>query len=520
MKTVQIVLLLALASVPAWGSSAKVDSLKRLLEHHATTDKAEVLWNIAYELFDVDNGQAVFYAERAYHEVWKRGDSLQIVKVGTTYGQLLRRVGKVDHSIEVSSRMLPIAKRHNYRKYWKMLLNSLGVAYMFSGDYANGIDMGYQSLLLRQQDGDSNEIAMAMYNIGFIHSKLDEFDESILMTKNAIAIYKNLNNSEEHLIVGYNNLGSAYYDKGDFEGALKQLYIALGLVRKTGIDISAPQILQSAAHCHFASGRIDSARYYGFLAVSLGSEQNNIWASFYGYSVLTRVALETGDMSNAARYLSIADSLAKVGEYPYLRFEIIELKIKVLLATKGSPEVTDLFNSYIDKSDSLVSARNSTLIRRHQISFAQKKNEDRIRAQTNIMESQKEFIQRQWSYVVTVTTLVVIVAILSIALYGAYRRIRLVNGMLDLRIVKRTQELADQRDKLQHYIGEERLINLKIHEELISLSNSLKGLLGLAAIDRKENTQVYLDRAIELTSRIDVLGAKLVERQLSRERME
>ncbi len=90
MKTVLCISLLTLVSMQALGGSEKVDSLKQLLEQHTTTDKAEVLWGIAYELFDVDNAQALFYAERAYHDVWKRGDSLQIVKVGTTYRQLLR----------------------------------------------------------------------------------------------------------------------------------------------------------------------------------------------------------------------------------------------------------------------------------------------------------------------------------------------------------------------------------------------------------------------------------------------
>ncbi len=93
MKIVQPLLVLVLLAGPVrlQASNPKVDSLLRVLQTHATADRAEVLWGIAYELFDIDNGQAVFYAERAYHEVWAKGDSLQIVKVGTTYGQLLRR---------------------------------------------------------------------------------------------------------------------------------------------------------------------------------------------------------------------------------------------------------------------------------------------------------------------------------------------------------------------------------------------------------------------------------------------
>lgn len=41
----------------------KVDSLLRVLESNAPGNKVEVLWGIAYELFDVNNSEALFYDE-------------------------------------------------------------------------------------------------------------------------------------------------------------------------------------------------------------------------------------------------------------------------------------------------------------------------------------------------------------------------------------------------------------------------------------------------------------------------
>lgn len=100
-------------------------------------------------------------------------------------------------------------------------------------------------------------------------------------------------------------------------------------------------------------------------------------------------------------------------------------------------------------------------------------------------------------------------AILAIALYGAYRRIKRINAQLDARVIERTIELASQRDVLQHHVKQEKLIRAKVSAELFSLSNSLSGLIRLATIDNKENSKVYFDRSIELINRIANLGAKL-----------
>ena len=61
MKTIKAISLLGwvLAAGTLAAQNPKVDSLLHALETNPTADRAEMLWGVAYELYDVDNATAL-----------------------------------------------------------------------------------------------------------------------------------------------------------------------------------------------------------------------------------------------------------------------------------------------------------------------------------------------------------------------------------------------------------------------------------------------------------------------------
>ena len=82
-------------------SSNKIDSLKNELRISAERNQFNVLWGLAYELFDIDNEEAIKYAKLSRASALRDGDSVEIVKSGRILGQLLRRMNELDESIKV-----------------------------------------------------------------------------------------------------------------------------------------------------------------------------------------------------------------------------------------------------------------------------------------------------------------------------------------------------------------------------------------------------------------------------------
>src|SRR5262245_60820729 len=107
---------------------SKVDSLKLELGLGGDSNRFNVLWGLAFELFDVDNPQAIIYAQEAYKYALKKGDSTGIVMAGRISGQLLRRLDKLDESIKILLEVLPASQSKELIREHKMILNALALA--------------------------------------------------------------------------------------------------------------------------------------------------------------------------------------------------------------------------------------------------------------------------------------------------------------------------------------------------------------------------------------------------------
>lgn len=513
MKTVQFICLLVLVTAPALGSNTKVDSLKQLLEQHATTDKAEVLWGIAYELFDVDNTQALFYAERAYHEVWKRGDSLQIVKVGTTYGQLLRRMGKLDHSIEVSSRMLPIAKRHEYRKYWKMLLNSLGFAYIDKSIYDVALDLNFQSLILRQEDADTMELATTLQNIGLIFFRIADWERSLEYSISSIELIKSMSRkpdwSDEYMLICNGNIACVYYEQRRYSEAIKYFRLSL---RNSRMEINGrATYLWTFAHSFMKINSFDSANYYAKQGIVESRKRQNLMALAYTYLIMSEIKLKEGDFRQSELFLDSAEQIRKVTDYTSLGYEILGQRLKFLAMTRKGSEVLKAFEEYEIFGDSLDDLNGESRIKSLQVALAQRENESKLKAQSAIMLLQKQNLDRQQTFIFVVSGLLIMMLFLAVALYRSNNQKQEVNQMLDRIVEARTKELSKHRDSLQHLIDEENGRRGRASAELMGMFKTLKGLLYLAKIDPGKRDDDYLEKALGLTIQMESVSQKYNE---------
>lgn len=511
MKTVQRVVFLMAGLCclsPAHANNAKVDSLKRLLQSHTMTDKAEVLWNIAYELFDVDNPQAVFYAERAYHDVWVRGDSLQIVKVGTTYGQLLRRVGKLDQSIEVSSCLLPVARRNDLKKYIKMLLNSMAMAFTYREMYDKALEYYYESLNMRKMDGDTTEILVALQNLGFIFYKLEDFSEANALSESVIKMAK-YPRHDEQIAVAYLTIGSSFFDRRKYHEAAFNLRKAIKIDSERSLMNIRAQLFQVYSHTLFNLGKPDSSRLYATEAIRIARERMDPWQLTMSHFMLAKVEMKARNFVESNRTVQSIDSILRDFPAPMLHANLLKLRISLLLEMK-EPNFATLFEGYLHFLDSVHQSHTNARIRQLHISYSQRENLAKIENQAGILNLQEVALKRNRQGILLISSLLMIVLVLIVMLYKAYIRKKKINRMLDQRVVERTKELLMQRDSLQHYMDEERVKKAKISSELMSRLNTLSGLLKLVILDSQNSVSLAL-KADELAEELKAMskGIKL-----------
>ncbi len=510
MKNVhRLLILLSLGLFPglAPAMNPKVDSLLRVLESNVPGDKVEVLWGIAYELFDVNNAEALFYATRAYQEVWKGGDSLQIVKVGTTYGQLLRRMDRVEESMNVSTQLLPIAKRNDLRKYTKMLLNSLALGHTFKLEYDNALEYHFESLAMRQREGNSQEIAVALLNIGTVYYSLGDYELSIEHLNKSLEFSLAVHDSTNLRYV-FQNIGLAFTMLKKYELALDYFDRAL----KIGEDSSNRNLTAPTeygfAECYFHSGKYDSSRVHALRSLTLAKDANDQRFQIINHILLARIALQYKQLLVCNNSLSQAELFRRLSEYPQLQIEICKVRAEYYSATGAYEAATRSLKQLSLLREEIVVDEVNRGVRRAHTKFAQAENARKIEMQSKIMELQGEVLSRLQWIIALCLVLGVALGCLALVFFKLNRQKERINEILDKRVKERTEELSAQRDMLQHEVDQQEVFRRRVFEQVIALTSTLKGLLQLGRREISNNPSVYFQEAEATTARIGEVVAE------------
>src|SRR5688572_15899003 len=107
----------------------KIDSLIEVANSSQGLRKYKAEFQIAYDLFDIDNKVAAHHAAVAYEVALEEGDTAKTVRSGRLYGQLLRRISRLDDAIDIFLKLMPLSERMEDKTEQGKILNALAVAY-------------------------------------------------------------------------------------------------------------------------------------------------------------------------------------------------------------------------------------------------------------------------------------------------------------------------------------------------------------------------------------------------------
>jgi len=196
-----------------------IDSLLNVVKNgvdEKSTIEAKV--ELSWEYLDVDNRKSLDYSSDAFELAIQFGDSAQMVRAGRIKGQALRRFDRLQESIEVLGVVLPIAKRHSLKDEYKKILNGLAVAHTFKAEYDKALEYNFQSLILREAEGNKAEISITLNNIGLVYFKLNNFDGALKYYNRCLSFKEEVGDTTDlHKL--YINLGLSYLHIENFKEA-------------------------------------------------------------------------------------------------------------------------------------------------------------------------------------------------------------------------------------------------------------------------------------------------------------
>lgn len=505
MPVVVIVFLASFYPIEIYSQVAanRIDSLKRELNTNPA-DRFEVLWSLAYDLFDVDNAQAVIYAKEAYAFSTTKLDTMNMIRSGRIYGQLLRRLDQLEESVQVLEEVLLIARKMNYVKEMKLILNALAVARTVRAEYGKALEYHYESLLIREKEGDKKQISITLNNIGTIHYKLSNIDSALLYFMKSLKAKQEARDSFDldHL---YLNIGLCYNEFKDYKNSL--IYFNKSF-EVCGSGCSNQVIMEG--EMGIGKSLLDQQQY-GEAIVHLNNSyrlsllENSRQYQLYCLYSLAKISLARSNLIEVDKYLKQIDRINESIYYKDILRDIYDLKAEYYTIRKDFERA----NFYSRKSAKLLDSLFSTALikdlTRIQTKISQRENLLHIEAQAKIVALQEETVRQHRSLNLALAGLVLLAVGLIFTLYTINRQKQRINVVLDERVKERTRELEQHRDELRK-LHEEKVIELKnVHTDILASRASLKGLTDLAFTESAsvdENKKFYHDKIMEVINRL------------------
>lgn len=523
-----LTLYLFLANSALAQESSKVDSLK----HELSSAKGETRFAVLNELFKQTNTsnfeEAFTYASQYNDLAVSLGDSSKIVQGGRMKAYSLMDLGKNEEAVNTLLFVLKVANR-NQLKYpelkpqIKFILNNAGIAYMYLGNYDKALDLHYQSLIIREGEGDKRSIRTALNNIGLVFYNLKDYERSIQYYIRVIDICEQLDDyvGQERLHI---NLGLAYNKLGKFKDAIKYFHRGFEICKNKCDDNIVKEGLEGLGYAYEANNQLDKAKENFLKSLEISRKQNDTRYISENLLSLGEIEISLKNYEQGIKYLKEAESLDETANNAIGKLSVYKELAKYYGDKKDFQKSLDYQTKYSQFKDSIFSEQLIRNLTKVQTNFDQRENLKTIAETNQVVALQKEVItrtERQYFFIIAITCLI---ASLATVLYYFTRRQQKINQELSRaknKIEEQNTQLAGYNRQLEEKVTERtkdlnlsnkalRQVNEELDNFIYKTSHdirgplaTLKGMCNVALMD------VTDELAIDYLKKLDVTADRM-----------
>ncbi len=516
--SVRLIFMCGLLSVSAQAQDLdRIDSLKSALRTAPRNARFELHFALFREYLSVDRDQAFAQVSTALDLALKSGDSLNIVKASNGKGFIFRDEGNLRGAIKTFEYGLAIAKRNQFANQVKYLLNNLALAHTLSASYDQALNYHFESLKIREGEGNPSEITVAFNNIGLVYFELRDYDNALIYYEKSYEV-KVANGIKYDLERSLINLGLVYNQLGRYDKAESKLREAEAICKTTKC---APDIILEANLALGASllhqKEYSQAEKYFMTSMELSLKTGLPIYTCTNFAGLAELRYEQKRISEAIDFLDKSQEVAKEMGYRNIILQNYLLYTK-MYSDLGDYQRTSYYQGlYIRLNGEIFNGDLIKNISRISSDYQEQENLKTIAEKDEILELNGEVIFQQQMLVWLLIAVAVLTSLLGYVIYRNYKKIKAVNGalasakriievqnrLLDKQVQEKTKELIDTNESLVKVNDELDNFIYKTSHDIRGPLASLKGMVNLAMMDVKD------DKALGYLSKLDRTAEKL-----------
>jgi len=503
---VRLAIFCLLSSISLSAQDAKVDSLRNLLGTQKDASRIEIFFQLASRYYDHDNVVALNYADTAYMLSKQIGDSLQYVKTARIRAQLLRRVGKLDESIENFKRIEPVAKRRNYGDEYKKILNGLAISFTFKANYDEALKYNFKSLLIRESEGNKSEISIALNNLGVVYLQLSNYEKALEYFKKSLTLKRETNDNYDldRLLI---NMGLCSYNLSNPEKARDYINEGLNVCGDNCSDQIKVEALSGLGMSFYVESKYLRAEEFFEKSLALARSSSNSRFELEDLLYLARIyfRLKKGDLGE--KFLIEAESIASDTKFNSHLIQIYYEFANLYNSEQNYQKAASYQSKYINLKDSIYSESLIKNIAKVQTDFEERENIATIATKEEVIKQ-----QRNINVAIGIITILAILLITVLyhsnkvkkrvnnALSEAKNIIEMKNRELDKKVADKTADLEKANESLVKVNEELDNFIYKTSHDIRGPLASLKGICNVALMDVKDEVAIGYLSKLDLTA--------------------
>jgi len=508
-------------------SVSKVDSLKSLLNsqrEEVDERSLELLLDLAYELIDVDNDQALLYARKAWNMSSELKDSLRMVKAGRYEGLILRKLDKMNEAIDILSSVLEISKRNGFKAEQKYLLNSLAIGYTFKADYDKALEYHFQSLIVREAEGDKSEVSITLNNIGFVYFRLKNYEKALEYYNKSLDLKRGSNDSYDldRLLI---NIGLCHSQLRDYQAALRFINEGLSVCADNCSEQIKVEGQLGLGAALVELNKVDEAEGHFKLSYEIAKQINNKRFQAENLFNLSKIYVKKNLFGEAKNALLEAEEISKESGYNQLLIDTYQRFYMLFNKLEDFQNASLYQGKYIDLKDSIYSEELIKNLAKVQTDYAERENKA-------IIASKEQVIKQQRDLNFAIAIIAILAGLLILVLQRGNRNIKQVNAKLSeaKETIQEQNRLLEGKNKdLDRQVAEKTVdierVNLSLKQVNDELDNfiyktshdirgplaSLKGMCNVALLDVKDPIALDYLRKLDTTAeRLNTILTRLL----------
>ncbi len=502
--------------------SPRIVELKQELPAAKGQHRFDVLLNLFKENLNVNYDSALYYSSLAVIQARINRDSISIVKAYNANGWVRMRMGN-SLCIPDFEFALEIARRNGYKEQVKFLLNNLAISHSDFANYDKALDYHFQSLQLRQLDGDALDISIALNNIGIVYSNLQDYENALdyfLQSKDM---------KEDHDIThdldrAYINIALAYFNLGDYKEAINNVTKVLKICESNCNDDVLIEAHYAMARISQETKNVEKAEIELESTIKMAKRIGSRMFESQALYLKAVIRADQGSNMEALRYLNESQAILGGTNRRDLVLNNYLLYISIYNNLGDYQAASDYQQRYIELNKEIFSGDLIKNISRIQAEHEERENIKIIASKNQILALQEEVISRQkaqYAFILTITFLVLGLAFVMFranqsqrktnqALATAKETIQQQNEMLsnanhqlESEVAERTKELVESNESLSKVNEEMDNFIYKTSHDIRGPLASLKGICNVAMLDVTDPV------ALDYLNKLDTSAAKL-----------